>query len=70
MKNSVNKNLKKESQLFMYDDDLANESAIYIEIASEEFKSEIGFVMGDSNSEKILNSDLYWEENDEFGIYN
>jgi hypothetical protein len=70
MKNSVNKDLKEESQLFMFDDDFANETAIYSEIASEAFKSEIGFVMGDSNSGKILNSDFYWEESDEFEIYN
>ena len=69
MKNKVNKNLNVESQLFKLEDDYANETAIYFEIASEEFKSEISFVMEESNTDEIFNA-YYWEGNDEFGIYN
>ena len=69
MKNNINKNQNEESQLFMVEDDYGNESAIYVEIASEEFESEISFVMEESNTDEIFNA-YYWEENDEFGIYN
>ena len=69
MKNNSDENLQDESQLFVGEDDYAKESAIYFEIASEEFKSEISFVMEESKTDEVFNA-YFWEENDEFGIYN
>ncbi len=62
MKNNCNPGLKKEDTLFMTDDDYGNESLIYFEIASEEFKQNNDFLL-----DKTLS--LYWEETDEYGFY-
>jgi hypothetical protein len=48
--------------LFLKDDDFGNESRIYFEIFSEEFKKKNDFVLKEVNP-------LYWEETDEFEIY-
>ena len=62
MKNYINPGLKKEDTLFMSDDDYGNESLIYFEIATDEFKQNNDFLLEKKSS-------LYWEETDEYGIY-
>jgi len=48
--------------LFLKDDDFGNESRIYFEIFSEEFKMKNDFILKKGNP-------LYWEKTDEFEIY-
>jgi hypothetical protein len=62
MTTNFNPSAKNEDVLFLSDDDFGNESLIYFEISSEEFKKNNDFILDKVNP-------LYWEETDEFGIY-
>ena len=65
MKADSNKNLKSENDLFMKEDDFAQETAIYLEISSEEFKHANDLILAEVELKKTVNQ-FFWEENDAF----
>ena len=64
MKTTKN-NLENSDVLFICDDDFALETAIYLELSSEEFKNKDKVIVKDAAAKDPIN-EYFWEENDIF----